>query len=64
VAIVTFTIRRDGSVTGLRLAQSSGNYALDTSAQRAILEAAPLPPLPPQFERDSAAVEFWFELKR
>lgn len=64
VAIVTFTIRRDGSVTGLRLAQSSGNYALDTSAQRAILEAAPFPPLPPQFERDSAAVEFWFELKR
>jgi protein TonB len=64
VAILTFTIRRDGSVTGLRLAQSSGNYALDTSAQRALLEAAPFPPLPPQFDRDSAAVEFWFELKR
>ena len=64
VAILTFTIRRDGSVSGMKIAQSSGNYTLDTSAQRAILEAAPFPPLPPQFERDSAAVEFWFELKR
>ncbi len=64
VAIVTFTIQRDGSIRAVRLAQSSGNYVLDTSAQRAIYEASPFPPLPPQFERDSAAIEFWFELKR
>ena len=64
VAIVTFVIKRDGSVSGVRLAQSSGNYALDTSAQRAIFDAAPFPALPGQFERDSANIEFWFELKR
>ena len=64
VSIVTFTIRRDGSVGNVRVAKSSGNYAMDTSAQRAIYEAAPLPPLPPEFERNSAAIEFWFELKR
>jgi protein TonB len=64
VAIVTFTIRRDGSISGVRIAQSSGNYILDTSAQRAIYDASPFPELPPQFERDSANVEFWFELKR
>jgi protein TonB len=64
VAIVTFTIRRDGSVSGVRVAQSSGNYTLDTSAQRAVFDAAPFPPLPPQFDRDSAVIEFWFELKR
>ncbi len=64
VAIVTFTILRDGNVRSVRLAQSSGNYALDISAQRAIQEAAPFPALPPQFERDSASIEFWFELKR
>lgn len=63
-AIVTFTIRRDGSVGNVRLAKTSGNYTLDTSAQRAIYDAAPLPPLPPEFERDSATIEFWFELKR
>lgn len=63
-AIVTFTIRRDGSVGDVRLVKTSGNYTLDTSAQRAIYDAAPLPPLPPEFERNSAAIEFWFELKR
>lgn len=64
VAIVTFTIRRDGSVTNVRVAQSSGNYTLDSSAQRAIYDAAPFQALPPQFDRDSAGIEFWFELKR
>jgi protein TonB len=64
VAIVTFTIERSGAARNVRVAQSSGNYALDISAQRAVMDASPFPPLPPQFERDSANVEFWFELKR
>jgi protein TonB len=63
-AIVTFVIRRDGSIASVRLVKSSGNYALDTSAQRAIYDAAPFPALPAQFERDSANIEFWFELQR
>lgn len=64
VAIVTFVIRRDGSITNVRIVQSSGNYANDTSAQKAIYDASPFQPLPPQFERDSANIEFLFELKR
>jgi TonB family protein len=44
--------------------QRSGNPTLDYSAQRAVLEAAPFPPLPAGFERDSARVEINFELKR
>ncbi len=65
-AIVTFTIMRDGSVPqrSVRLAQTSGIPALDMSAQRAVLEAQPFPPLPAQFPRDSADVEFKFELTR
>lgn len=63
-AIVTFVIARNGRVTDVKVVQSSGNYALDQSAQRAVLEASPLPSLPPQFERNSATVEFVFELKR
>lgn len=63
-AIVTFTITRDGRVGGVKILQSSGNYALDNSAQRAILEAGPFPELPPGFERSEARIEFWFELKR
>jgi len=63
-AIVTFTIQRDGKVVDVRIVQPSGNYALDNSAKRAVLEAAPFQPLPPQFERSSATVELLFELKR
>lgn len=64
VAIVTFTILRDGGIQNVKILQTSGNYVLDQSAQRAIYDAAPLPPLPTGFERDSANIEFWFELKR
>jgi protein TonB len=63
-AIVTFDLMRDGSVRGVRIAQSSGNQVLDYSAQRAIYDASPFPPLPAQYERNSATIEFWFELRR
>jgi protein TonB len=59
--LITFSIMRDGRVQDVRVAQASGNYALDSSAQRAVLEAAPLQALPPTFEKDSAQVELWFQ---
>jgi len=62
--IVTFAIARDGSVSDVRLLQRSGNPTLDYSCQRAVLEAAPFPPLPAQYERNSATIEFWFQLNR
>jgi protein TonB len=62
-ASVTFTIRRDGAVTGVRLSQSSGNMAMDLSAQRAVLDAQPFPPLPAQFPRSDATVELKFVLQ-
>ena len=37
--------------------RSSGDATLDRSAQRAILDAAPFPPLPPQFTEDQADIE-------
>lgn len=64
MAIISFTIARDGRVSDVRILQSSGIYPLDNSAQRAVYEAAPMPPLPAQFERPVARVEFHFELKR
>jgi protein TonB len=63
-AIVTFNIAKDGSISNIKIVQSSGNYALDQSAQRAIYDSNPMPPLPAGFERNSANIEFWFELKR
>ena len=63
-AVVTFEILRSGAIRNVRVVQSSGNLALDYSAQRAIREASPFPELPRAFERDSANIEFWFQLKR
>jgi protein TonB len=48
-AIVVFTINRDGSVSGLSVEATSGNFYFDQAAQRAVLLAAPLPPLPRSF---------------
>ena len=64
VAGVTFIIRRDGSVTGIRITKRSGITALDISAQRAIMDASPFPPLPPQFPKNEAEIEFLFQLKQ
>jgi TonB family protein len=58
VVIASFDLMRDGRIRNLRVVQQSGISALDYSAQRAILEASPFPPIPPGFERDSAKVEF------
>jgi periplasmic protein TonB len=64
VAIVTFEVLRTGQVRNIRVAQSSGNRALDYSAERAITEAGPFEPLPAAFDGSYAVIEFWFELKR
>jgi TonB family protein len=62
--VVNFEILRNGSIGSVRIVQQSGIASLDFSVRRAILEASPFPPLPQGFERNSATVEFVFELKR
>ena len=64
LVIASFELLRDGRIRNLHVVQASGISALDYSVQRAILEASPFPPIPPGFDRDSARVEFTFELKR
>ena len=63
-AAITFVLHRDGSVTNVRITGRSGNSAMDYSAQRAILDAAPFPPLPAGFPKNDPEVEFLFQLKR
>jgi TonB family protein len=48
VVIVTFTINADGSVGGASISRASGVPELDDNFRRAILRAAPYPPLPPE----------------
>jgi protein TonB len=59
--VVTFTIQRNGSVSNVKIATSSGNQTLDFSAQRAVMDAQ-LPALPDRFPRNQADVEMKFEL--
>jgi len=62
--IVIFTLLRNGQVRNVRIAQRSGNPLLDTSAQRAIYDSAPFPPIPPEYTREEANIEFHFRLNR
>lgn len=63
---VMFNLRPDGSVppTSVSVAQRSGNAALDYSAQRAILDSIPFPPIPPQCPQRAVDVEVDFQLER
>jgi periplasmic protein TonB len=63
---VTFTIQKDGSLApgSVKITQRSGIAPLDYSAQRAIFDAAPFPPLPQGFPRSQADIELSFELRR
>jgi protein TonB len=61
---VSFTIARNGSVSNVQISQPSGNYLLDTSAKRAILDSNPLPSLPADYSGNEVPVELWFQLKQ
>ena len=62
--IMNFTILRDGTIRDIRVKTSSGNVALDRSAERALYAVGTVEPLPAGYDRDQAVIEFWFELKR
>ncbi|HLJ51637.1 MAG TPA: TonB family protein [Bryobacteraceae bacterium] len=64
VAVITVRIFRNGSIQNPRITQSSGNGAVDNSALRAVIEAAPLPPLPPDYRGGYLDVDFQFTLQR
>jgi TonB family protein len=58
--VVMFTIHRDGEVSGVTLETSSGNFYFDQEAQRAVLLAKPLPPLPRDFLSPTLRVHVTF----
>lgn len=60
--IFTFNLHRDGTFDGLRQKESSGNYQIDTSAQRALAEITQFPPI--TCGSNGGLIEFWFQLKR
>ncbi len=60
--IFTFNLHRDGTFDGLRQKQSSGNYQIDKSAERALAEITQFPPI--TCGSNGGLIEFWFQLKR
>jgi TonB family protein len=60
---VLFEIQRDGQVREPTVERSSGNALYDQSALRAVTEASPFPPLPPEFKASSLRVHFGFEFQ-
>lgn len=61
---VRFDIQRDGTITNVQLAQSSGNPEVDRSALRAIYASNPLGPLPQDYAGNKVSVSFYFDFSR
>jgi len=57
-ATMAFRIRRDGSADQARLAESSESDIFDRSVLRAVESAAPFPPLPDGFKKETLGVLF------
>jgi protein TonB len=64
-AEVAFTIGREGLVSGLRLARSSGSRVLDRAARETVRQAAPFAPIPRELEQQrlSLCVPIVFRLE-
>ena len=62
-ATIVFTINRNGEVEGVSVEVSSGNFYFDQAAHRAVLLAAPLPPLPRTFASPTLRVHLAFTLQ-
>jgi len=57
---IEFAIRKDGTITGMTLAATSGDVALDRGAWGGITLSAPFPPLPTDFHGQYLALRFNF----
>ena len=58
---IKFTIQRDGRLTDVTVFQGSGNPTLDLAAQRAVIAARQLPPLPDAFPNPTLGVRLTFQ---
>jgi TonB family protein len=60
VAVVTFRIQRDGTISRHSLEEPSGRREFDEAATRAIIDVGKLPPLPAAFGGQFLTVNFQF----
>jgi TonB family protein len=62
--VMRFTIERDGRISSLEVQRSSGYFALDQTAQRALVLTRQFPPLPPQYTGEQLTIELVFNFVR
>jgi TonB family protein len=60
VTLMKFVIQRDGRLTNIEVERPSGYFALDQTAQRALMVTRQLPPLPAQFTEPTLTVHLFF----
>lgn len=60
-AVVYFRVHRDGNITHVSVEQASGVFLFDQSCQRAVMQAAPFPPLPREYDNEYVGVHFSFK---
>lgn len=66
VVRIHFKIERDGRVTGLEIRRESSHPPMDFAARDAILNAAPLPPLPADLtgvDREGVTITFFYNVR-
>ncbi len=61
---VDFDILRDGTITDVKVTQSSGIQEVDRSAERAVYASSPLAALPPAYSGSKVHVEVYFDFHR
>jgi TonB family protein len=61
--VVYFRILRDGTVIDVSVEQPSGLFVFDQAAQRAVVQASPMPPLPGEYGDDYLGVHFSFSYR-
>ena len=64
IVIISYIIRRNGQITDIEVATSSGNPVLDLAAQRALVNTRMLAPLPEAFSGQRLPVRLRFEYLR
>jgi TonB family protein len=64
LAIVKFTVQRDGRLTDVSVTQKSGLDTLDFAAQRAVFATRALPPLPDAFPNPTLTVRLNFRYEQ
>ena len=62
--VIRFVIQRNGTLTDITVRQSSGYYALDNAAQRAVILTRAIPPLPACYPHSDYAMNLTFEYIR